>query len=154
MSVCLSVCLSLFANYRWQFLLDRLGRYRKLFVSTLISFSHAFACHFGRANFLHTKNECSVDRQRHVDNLNSDKCSHNSDRFSQIGEKATSQNGDSESLYLHSLKQGTKLGWSCGPSLPELLADHQICYVVVRWSTEYWKLLTINFDNMVQWSTV
>ena len=110
-----SICLSLFANNRWQFLLDRLGRYRKLFVSTLISFSHAFACHFGRANFLHTKNECSVDRQRHVDNLNSDKCSHNSDRFSQNGEKATSQNGDSECLYLHGLNRARNEG---GPVAP------------------------------------
>ena len=45
-----AVCVSLFANYRLQFLLDRLGRYFKLFVSTVISFSHAFASQFGLAN--------------------------------------------------------------------------------------------------------
>ena len=38
-----SVCLSLFANYSSQFLLDRLGRFLKLFVSTVIPFSHQFA---------------------------------------------------------------------------------------------------------------
>ena len=43
MSVCLSVCPSLFANYRSQFLLDHLGRYLKLFVSTVVPFSHASA---------------------------------------------------------------------------------------------------------------
>ena len=42
--------------------------------------------------------------------------------------------------------QGSKLGWSCGPSLPELLADHQI--VLCGGPVVYWKLLTINFDNI------
>ena len=39
--------------------------------------------------------------------------------------------------------QGSKLGWSCGPSLPELLADHQI--VLCGGPVVYWKPLTINF---------
>ena len=37
------------------------------------------------------------------DNLNGDNCGHNGDRLSQNSEKATSKNGDNESLYLHSL---------------------------------------------------
>ena len=46
------ICLSLFAVYRPQFLLDRLGRYLKLFVSTVIPFFHAFKSQFGLlANF-------------------------------------------------------------------------------------------------------
>ena len=39
----MSVCLSLFANCRSQFLLDRLGRYLKLFALTVIPFCHEFA---------------------------------------------------------------------------------------------------------------
>ena len=35
-AVCLHVCLSMLANYRLQVLLERLGRYVKLFVSTVI----------------------------------------------------------------------------------------------------------------------
>ena len=42
--------------------------------------------------------------------------------------------------------KGSKLGWSCGPSLPELLADHQI--VLCGGPVVYWKLLTINFYNI------
>ena len=37
--------------------------------------------------------------------------------------------------------QGLKLGWSCGPSLPKLLSDHQI--VLSGGPGIYWKLLTI-----------
>ena len=37
--------------------------------------------------------------------------------------------------------QGSKLGWSCGPSLPKLLADHQI--VLCGGPVVYWKLSTI-----------
>ena len=40
-------------------------------------------------------------------NLNGDNCGQNNDRLSQNGEKATSQNGDHESLYLYGL---TKFG--------------------------------------------
>ena len=39
--------MSLFANCRSQFLLDRLGRCLKLFVSTVIPSSHEFASQFG-----------------------------------------------------------------------------------------------------------
>ena len=46
------------------------------------------------------------------------------------------------------LTQGSKLGWSCGPSLPELLSDHQI--VLGGGPVVYWKLLTINFDNILK----
>ena len=49
---------------------DRLGRYLKFFVSTVIPFSHAFASQFGKANLFrrktkktNAKTECSVDRQ-------------------------------------------------------------------------------------------
>ena len=64
------VCLSLFANCRSQFLLDRLGRYLKLFVSTVIPSSHELASQFGPSTFVLAKNtqnyrkncECSVDR--------------------------------------------------------------------------------------------
>ena len=47
---------------------------------------------------------------------------------------------------------GSKLGWSCGPSLPELLADHQI--VLCGGPVVYWKLLTINFDNILIMCTI
>ena len=40
--VCLSVCLSVLANCRSQFLLDRLGRCLKLFVSTCNEFASQF----------------------------------------------------------------------------------------------------------------
>ena len=36
--------------------------------------------------------------------------------------------------------QGSKLGWSCGPSLPKLLQDHQIVLgggPVVYWKTHH-----------------
>ena len=46
------ICLSIFANYTQQFLLDRLRRYHKLFVSTEGPSSHEFAFQFGLANFL------------------------------------------------------------------------------------------------------
>ena len=39
-----------------------------------------------------------------------------------------------------SLVQGSKLGWSCGPSLPKLLSDHQIVLgggPVVYWKTHH-----------------
>ena len=45
-------CLSLFAVYRSQFLLDRLRRYFKLFISTVIPSPLAFASEFGLAHFL------------------------------------------------------------------------------------------------------
>ena len=70
----------------------------------------------------------TVDRQgRKGDNLNGDKCSHSGDRLSQNGEKATSQNGDDESLYFHGLK---KLVW-------EVLVAHAFvesndCYCICR----------------------
>ena len=43
--------MSLFANYRWQFLLDRLGKCLKLFVSTEGTSSHEFAYQFDLAIF-------------------------------------------------------------------------------------------------------
>ena len=43
-----SVCLSVLANCRSQFLLDRLGRCLKLFVSTDSTSCHKFACQFGQ----------------------------------------------------------------------------------------------------------
>ena len=66
-SVCLSVAVD---SYRPQFLLDRLGRCFKRFVSTIIHFSHAFTFQFGLANFLYAKNlktDCSIDHQQHIE---------------------------------------------------------------------------------------
>ena len=67
----MSVCVSLFANYRSQYLLNRLGRYIKLLISTDIPSSQEFAYQFGLVFFLHAKNpkpsplrQCSVDRHR------------------------------------------------------------------------------------------
>ena len=51
-----SVCLSQLANCRSQFLLDRLGRCLKLFVSTESTSCHEFASQFGLANFVYVKN--------------------------------------------------------------------------------------------------
>ena len=50
------VCPSMFENSRSQFLLDRLGRCLKLFVSTDITSCHEFASQFGLAIFLYAKN--------------------------------------------------------------------------------------------------
>ena len=55
------------------------------------------------------------------------------------------------SITFASPEQGTKLGWSCGPSLPELLVDHQI--MLCGGPVVYWKLLTINFDNILKMCT-
>ena len=52
----MSVCLFLVANYRPQFLLDRLGRYLKLFVSTVAPFSHELANQIGLAHFCIVEN--------------------------------------------------------------------------------------------------
>ena len=46
-----SVCLSVLANSRSQFLLDRLGSCLKLFVSTESIFCHGFTSQFSLANF-------------------------------------------------------------------------------------------------------
>ena len=54
--VCLSVCLSMFANCMSQLLLDRLGRYLKLFVSTESISCHESASQFGPAFFWYPKN--------------------------------------------------------------------------------------------------
>ena len=51
----LSVCLSQLANCRLQFLLDRLGRCLKLFVSTDSTSCHEFASQFSLAIFLYMK---------------------------------------------------------------------------------------------------
>ena len=51
-----SVCLSMLANCRSQFLLDRLGRCLKLFVSTDSTSSHEFVSQFGLAFFYTRKN--------------------------------------------------------------------------------------------------
>ena len=63
------VCLSMLANCRSQFLLDRLGRCLKLFVSTDSPSCHEFVSQFGLAIFLNAKNsrkpcrpcECSFE---------------------------------------------------------------------------------------------
>ena len=47
--------MSLFANCRSQLLFDRLGRYLKLFVSTVIPYSHEFVSQFGLAHFYRRK---------------------------------------------------------------------------------------------------
>ena len=47
LSVCLSVCLSQLANCRSQFLLDRLGRCLKLFISAESTSCHELASQFG-----------------------------------------------------------------------------------------------------------
>ena len=49
------VCLSVFANCRSQFLLDRLGRCLKLFVSTDSTSCHEFASKFGLAICIYAK---------------------------------------------------------------------------------------------------
>ena len=51
-----SVCLSVFANCRSQFLLDRLGKCLQLFVSSDSIILHEFASQFGLAFFLYAKN--------------------------------------------------------------------------------------------------
>ena len=51
-----SVCVSMLANCMSQFLLDRLGRYLKLFVSTESISCHEFASQFGLAFFWYPKN--------------------------------------------------------------------------------------------------
>ena len=50
------ICLSMLANGRLQFLLDRLGTRLKLFVSTDSTSCHEFASQFGLAFCLYTKN--------------------------------------------------------------------------------------------------
>ena len=64
-----SVGLSLFANYRLQFLLDRFGRYLELFVSTDIPSRHAFASQFGLSTFL-------LGKKSEHKNRVTDTCSH------------------------------------------------------------------------------
>ena len=47
--------------------------------------------------------------------------------------------------------QGSKLGWSCGPSLPNLLSDHQIVICggpVVYWKTHHKKNVSLNIWYM------
>ena len=123
----------LFANCGSQLLLDRLGRCIKLFVSSECTSSHEFVSQFGLAICFYAKNtqnalkpcrlrEClfkwTSDRQRkgavtsprlvasdipNSDNLKGDNCGYSGDRLSQNGEKATSQNGDNDGLYIHGL---------------------------------------------------
>ena len=123
----------MFANCRSQFLLDRLGRCLKLFVSTDSISSQGFASQFRLALFYTRKtpktapkpcrlHEClfqwTSDRPRkgaviasrlvasdppNSYNLNSDNCGHSGDRLRQNGEKAIGQNVDNESLYIHGL---------------------------------------------------
>ena len=59
-------------------------------------------------------------------------------------------NVDYDALHVHT-GQGSKLGWSCGPSLPELLSDHQI--VLGGGPVVYRNLLTIHFDNIFKMCT-
>ena len=72
----ISLSLSVLANSRSQFLLDRIGRCLKLFVSTESISCHEFASQFGLAFFLLTKNtqnyrEYRITRGRSIasDNL-------------------------------------------------------------------------------------
>ena len=55
-----SACLSVLGNYRSQFLLDRIGRCLKSFLSTDSTFCHEFASQFGLEFFYakNTKNYC------------------------------------------------------------------------------------------------
>ena len=61
-SLNMPVSVSLFGNYRSQFLLNRLGRYRKLFESTAIPSSHEFASQFGLAKLLQAKKNPQNER--------------------------------------------------------------------------------------------
>ena len=61
-----SFFLSLFANGRSQFLLDRLGRCLKLFVSTASPFSHEFASQFGLDIYILSKNIQNLTRHANV----------------------------------------------------------------------------------------
>ena len=55
-TIIISLSLSVLANYRTQFLLDRLGRYLKLFVSNDSTSCHEFASQYGIAFFcIHEK---------------------------------------------------------------------------------------------------
>ena len=58
-----SINLSLFANCRSQFLLDRLGRCLKLFISTDGTSSHEFARQFGLAFLYRLKNPKRLSRR-------------------------------------------------------------------------------------------
>ena len=77
----------MFANCRSQFLLDRLGRCIKLVVST-----DSTSCEQFEHLYYYT-------RKTHENNSY-----HSGERLNQNGEKATSQIGDNESLYLHDMK--------------------------------------------------
>ena len=66
--------MSQFCVYRPQFLLDGLGRYFNMFVSSIIPLLHVFASHVcltlfirGKYQHLEHNNECLVDRQRHFE---------------------------------------------------------------------------------------
>ena len=101
-------------------MLNRPGRCLKLFVSTESTSSHEFASQFGLYQFVYVRKTCrncvtrasvyfngaATGRKETVtvsplvasdtpnrDNLNGDNCSQRSNRLSQNGEKATSQNG-------------------------------------------------------------
>ena len=95
------VCMSLSANYRSQFLLDRLGRYLKLSILTDIPSSHEFASQFGLAIFLSRRKTpkdyrviARVISWPPATRRNGNNCCHRGDRLSQNGEKAISQNWD------------------------------------------------------------
>ena len=135
-------------------MLDRLGICLKLFVSTDSTSSHEFASQFGLAMFLYAKNtqnvlkpchlhEClfqlTSDRPRkgaatasrlvasdtpNSDNLNGDNCGHSGDRLNQNGEKATSKNGDNDSLQIHGLNN---LAYECFPEKPSWCRNEQVC---------------------------
>ena len=102
------------ANCRWQFLLDRLRRCLKLFVSTESTSCHEFVSQFGLAIFLYAKNfqkllrrpslaQVSVEwtserpmekgrndghgRSIASDSVSGDNSDHSGDRLSQNGEK-------------------------------------------------------------------
>ena len=114
-------------------LLDRLERYIKLFVSSVIPSFHESASKFGLAHFyspkthknyrdnrvavrvfswmnqrpvetgLYCSHGWSAAIRRNGDNLNGDNGGHSGNRLSQNCEQAISKNGDHESLYLHGL---------------------------------------------------
>ena len=85
-----SVCLSLYVNYRPQFLLDRLGRYLKMFVSTVIPSFLRVRISVRPSNVFmgekhpklsqklshRTSIRLIASARRNADNLNGDNCGH------------------------------------------------------------------------------
>ena len=109
--------MSLFANYRSQFVHDRPGRYLEQTVRincrSFLSQVRPSKLFIG-GNSTKTSAAMQVTVQLiasdpsngdNSDNLYAVNCSHSVDRLNKNDKKATSQNGDNENLYLHSLKK-------------------------------------------------